>query len=277
MHNVWKSRASLPQHSDKVEILLHSPGGHADIAYRVMKFFRRRFTTVNVIVPLVAKSAATLICLGADAIFMGELAELGPLDVQINDPVDKGEAPTSPVNDFKSMEYLREYAVDILDYFIMEIVERSGMSIREAIHESIPAAVGIIRPLYEKIDPLDLGDHKRALAVGEEYAKRLLKQVRNPKSEQIVDQLVWKYPSHDFAVDFEECRALGLPVDLLEPDDDAALVNVIMEFSRHGLPFDGFITEQGAVGQPTRTKRSEKSRKRKVPAVRTNGHVGIEQ
>ena len=56
----------------KLEILLHSNGGHPDIAYAAMKFFRRRFGTVNIFVPLVAKSAATLMCLGADKVIMGE-------------------------------------------------------------------------------------------------------------------------------------------------------------------------------------------------------------
>ena len=61
-----------------LEILIHSPGGHADPAYKLMRFFRRKAKKINVIVPLVAKSAATLMCLAADTIYMGELAELGP-------------------------------------------------------------------------------------------------------------------------------------------------------------------------------------------------------
>ena len=79
---------------DVIHLLIHSPGGHADPAYKAMKFFRKRFKTVVAIVPLYAKSAATLMCLGADKIFMGEFAELGPLDVQINDPVEKGLEPS---------------------------------------------------------------------------------------------------------------------------------------------------------------------------------------
>jgi ClpP class serine protease len=39
--------------------------------------------------------------LGADAIFMGEFAELGPVDVQIQDPVERGAEPLSPLDEFK--------------------------------------------------------------------------------------------------------------------------------------------------------------------------------
>jgi len=32
----------------------------------------------------------------------------------------------------------------------------------------------MMRPLFEQINPLETGEHKRAMAIGEEYAKRLL-------------------------------------------------------------------------------------------------------
>ena len=85
---------------DKIELLLYSPGGHPEIAYQVMKFLRGRYTTVNVIVPLGAKSAATLMCLGADKIYMGELAELGPIDIQLDDLVEQGGKSFSPLVEF---------------------------------------------------------------------------------------------------------------------------------------------------------------------------------
>jgi ClpP class serine protease len=55
---------------DTLEILIHSPGGHIDVAYQAIKYFRRHCSQLNVIVPLMAKSAATLLCLGADNIYM---------------------------------------------------------------------------------------------------------------------------------------------------------------------------------------------------------------
>src|SRR5438874_1252419 len=57
---------------DTLEVLLHTPGGSADIAYQVVRFFRRHCKKLNMIVPLEAKSAGTLMCLGADSIYMGE-------------------------------------------------------------------------------------------------------------------------------------------------------------------------------------------------------------
>jgi ClpP class serine protease len=143
------------KHMDKLELLLHSPGGNAACAYQAIRFFRRHCKTLNVIVPLMAKSAATLMCLGADAIFMGELADLGPIDVQITDPIERGAKPISPLDEFKSAEFLRDYAVDILDSFTLLILRRSGMSVKESLHEALSFTSAVMRPLYDQIDPLE--------------------------------------------------------------------------------------------------------------------------
>lgn len=241
--SVWKLRDSI-QGIDTLEILMHSPGGHPSIAYQVMKFFRRTCKRVNVIVPLQAKSAATLMCFGADMIYMGEFAELGPMDVQINDPLERGSAPFSPLDEFKSMEFLREYAVELLDYFTLLFIRQSGMSIKEAIHESIPCVSGMMRPLYERIDPLEVGGHRRALAIGEEYSTRLLKLVGNPQWQPIVERLVWKYPSHDFAIDIDEALELGLPISALPREQDKLLVNAIMELEQDESCVYGFVPSE---------------------------------
>jgi len=207
-------------------------------------------------------------CFGADMIFMGEFAELGPMDVQINDPVERGAEPFSPLDEFKSMEFLREYAVELVDYFTFLFIKRSGMSIKEAIHESIPCVSGMMRPLYERIDPLEVGGHRRSLAIGEEYATRLLKLVKNPHWESIVEKLVWKYPSHDFAIDIEEALELNLPVTALPRDQDKALVNVIMELEEDETCLYGFIP--ASPNQPN-VPASPKRKHGQTVRKRTNG------
>ena len=67
-----------------VMLLLLSRGGSIEPAYQISKLCRsfafKRFVAV---VPRHAKSAATLIALGADEIHMGPLGQLGPIDPQI--------------------------------------------------------------------------------------------------------------------------------------------------------------------------------------------------
>jgi ClpP class serine protease len=75
--------ASLGQ-VDKLDLLLHTTGGSGDMAEKFVEMCRRHCRgQFRVIVPNMAKSAGTLIALGADAILMGYCSELGPIDPQI--------------------------------------------------------------------------------------------------------------------------------------------------------------------------------------------------
>jgi hypothetical protein len=223
-----------------IDILIHSGGGEPDAAYRLVKFLRGRYDQINALVPLMAKSAATLICLGADRIFMGEFSQLGPVDIQIADPLHRGAEYFSPLDEFKSMEFLRDYGIELLDFFTALFIERSGMSVKEAMHETVPCITGILQPLYAQVDPLEMGEHRRSLAIGEEYANRLLKVSRTANSERIVQKLVWKYPSHTFSIDYDEAKELQLPVSRMDGKEEDLLLNVLMEFARYELSFCGF-------------------------------------
>ena len=225
---------------DTLELLLHSPGGSADAAYQVIRFFRRHCKKLNIIVPRMAKSAATLMCLGADAIYMGELAQLGPIDVQIQNPVEKGSKSISPLDEFKSAEFLRDYAVEIMDSFTLLIIRRSGISVKDALHESLHFTTEIMRPLYEQLDPLEIGEYKRALAIGEEYGHRLLAMTKNPHRAAISEALLSKYPSHGFVIDRAEARSLGLPAHALDEGQETLFLSALNSILTKGESLYGF-------------------------------------
>ncbi|HXZ39100.1 MAG TPA: hypothetical protein VEG68_00070 [Terriglobales bacterium] len=73
-----------PNHERNVLLFLLCRGGSIEPAYQISKickaFSKERFV---VAVPRQAKSAATLIALGADEIHMGPLGQLGPIDPQL--------------------------------------------------------------------------------------------------------------------------------------------------------------------------------------------------
>lgn len=65
-------------------LVLQSSGGDVAAAYLIAKLCREHTKGLfEVAVPRRAKSAATLICCGADRIHMGSLSELGPIDPQL--------------------------------------------------------------------------------------------------------------------------------------------------------------------------------------------------
>jgi hypothetical protein len=262
---IWQTLSERDkfQNLGTLELLLHTPGGSADIAYQVVRFLRRHCKTLNIIVPLLAKSAGTLMCLGADAIYMGELGELGPIDVQISDPIEKGPKSISPLDEFKSAEFLRDYAVEILDIFTLLIVRRSGMSLKESLHESLHFTTEIMRPLYEQLDPLEIGEYKRALAIGEEYGDRLLAMTKNPHRKLISQALLSKYPSHGFVIDRVEARTLGLPVHALDSAQETMFLSALTSILRMGESVYGFGK------MPTSKPAARLVRKKQVAAPKT--------
>lgn len=67
-----------------VSLLLDSPGGDGLAAERIIQICRNYSRgDFEVIVPARAKSAATMVCLGADQILMSPTSELGPIDPQV--------------------------------------------------------------------------------------------------------------------------------------------------------------------------------------------------
>jgi len=208
----------------KIDILTHSGGGDINAAYQLVNLFRDYKARVNVLIPAYAKSAATFFCLGAQEILMGRSAELGPLDAQIPDPREPGQS-ISALDEFKALEFLRQYALETLDLTIRMILRRSHLRVDDAISEATKLVSVIMTPLYQQVDPIDFGESKRILEIGEEYGRRVMSRYPQPSDhsgneeeriDEILSKLIWGYPSHGFVIDYKEAQQLGLNVKLMD-------------------------------------------------------------
>jgi len=204
---------------EKLTVLIDSPGGDPDATFRLIKTIRRFTTNLEVIVVNWAKSAATLFCLGADKILMSPDAELGPLDAQLRSPKDGRQF--SALNAFKSLEYLRQYGIEVLDIVSLLFKKRVGMDYIHAVEAARPMVSDIVTSLYGQVSPAELGESRRYLAVGEQYGKTIMErysycEFHPSKIEEIVRTLVWNYPSHGFVIDIEEAKRIGLKVEPLD-------------------------------------------------------------
>lgn len=70
---------------ENLDMLLHTGGGDIDAAEKLISMVRNKVgtATLRIIVPDFAKSAGTLMVLGADYVVMSDTSELGPIDPQI--------------------------------------------------------------------------------------------------------------------------------------------------------------------------------------------------
>jgi len=67
---------------EPLHLLLSSPGGNGEVAVRILRALQSRCSRLTIIVPDMAKSAATILCLGANEILMSASSDLGPVDPQ---------------------------------------------------------------------------------------------------------------------------------------------------------------------------------------------------
>ncbi len=93
--------SSIPRTTKKVNLILSSFGGDPDTALKEAQILRDMFPEgFNIIIPQFAKSAATLISLGANKIIMGQFSELGPIDPILVKQNAEGEQVNFPVKNY---------------------------------------------------------------------------------------------------------------------------------------------------------------------------------
>lgn len=171
-------KASNPDRDLDVLLFLLSQGGNVEPAYQISKicksFAREKFV---VCVPRQAKSAATLIAIGADEIHMGALGQLGPIDPQL------GGLPALGV--IQALETVADLA------------------------DRYPGSSGMFaRYLKNSLTIEQIGYCERISKSAAQYAERLLltKPLLKDRAKQIAEELVLEYKDHGFVIDIEEAQ-----------------------------------------------------------------------
>lgn len=169
---------SIKDVKDKdIAMFLTSPGGSIEPAYLISKTCKRKSKSKFIVsIPRKAKSAATLISLGANEIHMGMMSELGPIDPQI------GDFPALSMSN--ALEKIAETA------------------------SKYPAASTMFSEyLNANLNLRLLGYFERINESAIQYAERLLanSNINSDKSiQEISNHLVNHYKDHSFVIDFEE-------------------------------------------------------------------------
>ena len=72
----------------KISLLLHTNGGQTLAAWRLVNLLRIYCDELEILIPMKALSAGTLIFIGADTLVMTKQAALGPIDPSVNNPLN---------------------------------------------------------------------------------------------------------------------------------------------------------------------------------------------
>ena len=232
--HLWQLRLLLgEQRFDELDLVIHSGGGDIHVAYQVVELLRYHARCVYACVPFFAKSAATLLCLDMDKIYVDKNAQLGPLDAQIYEEKGGGKGEfTSALNPFKTLEQLQQFSLETLDMAVKMIATRSGMNLDECLKHANGFVQGTTNPLFTQLNPEKLGEYSRALTIGTEYGDRLLRRHnkwKKVKRSRVLEKLVHGYPSHGYIIDYHELKEMGFEV-CLSSNDECKLVDEMYSY-----------------------------------------------
>jgi hypothetical protein len=193
-----------------VVVILVTPGGLADTAYRCATALQNGYERVTVCVAGWCKSAGTLLAVGANELIVGTAGEMGPLDVQIAKRDDLGGDRDSGLILNEALERLRDESFGMFESFMIRMIAQSqnNVTFRTAADIAAQMTIGLMQPVFDKIDPIRMGADARAMNIGRDYAIRLNMRASNLQGDVALNMLLNGYPSHGFAIDNAEARRL---------------------------------------------------------------------
>ncbi len=209
----WRRELKEAGESGQLDILIDSPGGELTSCYMIARLISRYAVCWEALVPTMAASGASLICLGSSQIVMSEVASLSPIDPQVISKRQQkffaGERQ-SPLEAFQAVKYLREFTLSSMDAAMRYLLD-CGVAAHRALETANTFATRLVEPIIEKIDPYDLGAFDLDSTMASDYCGRIAEPGDAAKKTQrtvTYKSLVERYPAHEFAIDLAEAQEL---------------------------------------------------------------------
>ncbi|MFT4925952.1 MAG: hypothetical protein ACI8WB_002047 [Phenylobacterium sp.] len=186
----------LNGHCKQLDVVLYGRGGIVNAARRIALLLHQFCDKLCFMVPHYCESAATLLALSGHEIIAGPLAIFSPIDPQLQSAGNGTDAPSS-----LSSQDVRLFGQMMKDWFSVDDDEAQAQS----------ASL-----LCNSIFPTTLTSFYRSTLELQQIGKQLL-SYNLPQSDdagvsKIIDQLIYGYHSHSYAITREELMALGINI-----------------------------------------------------------------
>ncbi len=211
---------------EQAALVIQSVGGSADAAHDLSSLLHDYIEDLHIYVVAYASSAATILALTADTLWMGPGSELSPVDPQV--PID----PRMLVPSSKAAEDLPTPSEPtyVPAHVIRDFLEMTGvMDVQEGSYPRQKVHPERLEGLFEPLNPWILGWYERADKVSRRYAKdglinHLLKGkgagapvTLAEQADRIIHVLLDQYASHGAGIHRAEARRIGIPVSDIPP------------------------------------------------------------
>lgn len=200
----------------RLYIFIKSDGGHGQASLRIVNLLRKYCNELVALIPLECASAATMMALGADEIYMGPMAYLTAVDTSLTHDL-------SPVDNRNN---------DKVSVSLDELNRVIKLWKKEKSNESDNP----YKSLFEYVHPLVIGAVDRADSLSIMICKELLSYhiTDETKVEKISQTLNSKYPSHNYPILLEEAQNIGLNVKPMMKEINGPLLELNEIYSEMG-------------------------------------------
>lgn len=180
-------------------LYLVSHGGDLDVPWGLVNLLRSHCKKLQVILPYISYSAATMIALGCDPLIAGPRAQLSPTDPTLQ--VRTGTGESAPV---------MQFGVEDVNAFVGFVKETLGRQFSRHGHEALAR-------LIDGVQPEALGSisrtYRRTRLIIEKMLGLTTRRYSKAEIGRMVDLLTVRYFSHSHAISRDEMtRDLKLPV-----------------------------------------------------------------
>jgi hypothetical protein len=190
-----------------LSVFIKSDGGSGQASLRMVNLLRQFSDRTTVLVPLECESAATMLALGADKIFMGPLAHLSAVDTSLTHDL----SPIDRDNDRVSVS--------------QDELQRVVRLWRDESKKTPSNAYG---GLFQYVHPLVIGAVDRSSALSTMLCVEILSYHMKDKKKayRISQTLNSAYPSHSYPITLREAKRIGLNVEPLDEEVNRRLLEL---------------------------------------------------
>ncbi len=205
----------------EIDLWLDSDGGNLQATYKLVLLLQSKCRTLRIVVPEWAKSAATLLAIAGDELYMGADAELGPLDPQIRHP-DRDDCKVSAKDVSQAAEYLLKISLETAIRCATWLYDLEAYSKDDAFRVASEFTSKLTAPMLSKLDPVLMNRARSELLAVEDYCNQIMdKKIGKlgdkypPEKKKLLRKLpkrLLAFNTHSFVIGRELTEKMGLEI-----------------------------------------------------------------
>lgn len=206
--------------TSRIDLFLFSRGGDVIAPWKFVNLMREYTDEFNVLIPYHANSAATLICLGANKLYMTKLADIGPIDPTLT-------TPFNPLIDCAKTNVVgNTLGVSVEDVISYHELAKNILNLK-----SENSVLKTFEMLSENVNPIALGSIYRSYNQIRSLAHKLLELHLDAEKDviminRIIENLTEKLYNHRHMIVRSEAEKIFNKNIIQRPDEE--LENLIM-------------------------------------------------